>query len=54
VAPLAAFVLFLHSAIFLIPVTFYVIERLFAARKEKPLTPAVAKLQPEPEPAIKT
>src|SRR5204863_6946928 len=35
-------------AIFLIPVTFYVIERLFAARKEKPLTQEVAKPQPEP------
>ena len=41
-------------AIFLIPVTFYVIERLFAARKEKPPTPEVAKLEAEPEPAVKT
>jgi hypothetical protein len=32
-------------------VTFYVIERLFAARKEKPLTPEVAK--PPSMPAIK-
>jgi HAE1 family hydrophobic/amphiphilic exporter-1 len=40
-------------AIFLIPVTFYVIERLFAARKEKPLTPEVAKPQPEPRPVVK-
>jgi HAE1 family hydrophobic/amphiphilic exporter-1 len=41
-------------AIFLIPVTFYVIERLFAGRKEKTPAPEVAKPQPEPEPAIKT
>jgi hypothetical protein len=40
-------------AIFLIPVTFYVIERLAAARKEKPLTQEVAKPQPEPGPAVK-
>ena len=32
-------------AIFLIPVTFYVIERLAAGRKEKPPTPEVAKPQ---------
>jgi HAE1 family hydrophobic/amphiphilic exporter-1 len=38
-------------AIFLIPVTFYVIERLFAGRKEKPVT-KIAKA-PKPEPAIK-
>jgi hypothetical protein len=37
-------------AIFLIPVTFYVIERLFAGRTEKTPTPEVAK--PEPERAI--
>src|SRR5206468_3737170 len=40
-------------AIFLIPVTFYVIERLFAGRKEKTPPPPVAKPQPEPEPAVK-
>jgi len=39
-------------AIFLIPVTFYVIERFAAGRKEKPLTPEVAKPQPEPGPAV--
>jgi HAE1 family hydrophobic/amphiphilic exporter-1 len=39
-------------AIFLIPVTFYVIERLFAERKEKTIAPQVSK--PEPESAIKT
>jgi HAE1 family hydrophobic/amphiphilic exporter-1 len=39
-------------AIFLIPVTFYVIERLFAERKEKPATPQVS--PPQPEPALKT
>jgi HAE1 family hydrophobic/amphiphilic exporter-1 len=39
-------------AIFLIPVTFYVIERLFAGRKEENPTPPLAK--PQPEPAIKT
>jgi HAE1 family hydrophobic/amphiphilic exporter-1 len=39
-------------AIFLIPVTFYVIER-FAAGKQKSPTPEVAKPQPEPEPAVK-
>ena len=39
-------------AIFLIPVTFYVIERLFAGRKEKTVAPQVSKL--EPEPAIKS
>jgi HAE1 family hydrophobic/amphiphilic exporter-1 len=38
-------------AIFLIPVTFYVIERLFSGRKEK--TPAPQVSQPQPEPAIK-
>src|SRR5438105_613448 len=40
-------------AIFLIPVTFYVIERLFAGRKEKTPTPQVAKPHEEPEPAVK-
>src|SRR6266516_2104938 len=39
-------------AIFLIPVTFYVIERLFAGRKEKPPTPQVPKPHPEPAPAL--
>src|SRR6266498_3485710 len=34
-------------AIFLIPVTFYVIERLFAGRKEKTPAPQVSKPQPE-------
>jgi multidrug efflux pump len=40
-------------AIFLIPVTFYVIERLFAARKEGAPTPQISAPHPEPEPAIK-
>src|SRR6059036_2962049 len=40
-------------AIFLIPVTFYVIERLFAGRKEKTPAPQVAKPHEEPEPAVK-
>jgi HAE1 family hydrophobic/amphiphilic exporter-1 len=40
-------------AIFLIPVTFYVIERLFAGRKEKPPAAQVAKPQSEPESAVK-
>jgi HAE1 family hydrophobic/amphiphilic exporter-1 len=39
-------------AIFLIPVTFYVIERLFAGRKEKPAQ-QVSQTQPQPEPAMK-
>ena len=39
-------------AIFFIPVTFYVIERLFAARKEKP-TGKVTAPPSAPEPAIK-
>jgi multidrug efflux pump len=39
-------------AIFLIPVTFYVIERLFAGRKEKTLAPQVGTEQPKPEPAL--
>src|SRR5216117_731240 len=34
-------------AIFLIPVTFYVIERLFVGRKEKAPAPQVSKPQPE-------
>jgi HAE1 family hydrophobic/amphiphilic exporter-1 len=37
-------------AIFLIPVTFYVIERLFAGRKEKAAQQVGA---PQPEPAVK-
>src|SRR5213595_4007613 len=41
-------------AIFLIPVTFYVIERLFAERKEKTAAPQVSKPKSEPEPAVKT
>ena len=41
-------------AIFLIPVTFYVIERLFAERKEKTAPPQVMKPKGEPEPAVKT
>jgi len=41
-------------AIFLIPVTFYVIERLFAERKEKTAAPQVSKPKPEREPAVKT
>jgi len=38
-------------AIFLIPVTFYVIERLSAGRKQKPAQ-QVSQTQPQPEPAI--
>src|SRR5204863_10037878 len=41
-------------AIFLIPVTFYVIERLFAGQKEKTPAPQVSKPHAEPEPAVKT
>src|SRR6201990_500043 len=41
-------------AIFLIPVTFYVIERLFAGRERKPAAPKTAEAQPAPEPAVKT
>jgi HAE1 family hydrophobic/amphiphilic exporter-1 len=40
-------------AIFLIPVTFYVIERLAAGRKQKAAPPKVAKPQGEPQPAVK-
>jgi HAE1 family hydrophobic/amphiphilic exporter-1 len=40
-------------AIFLIPVTFYVIERLAAGRKQKAPPPKVAKPQGEPQPAVK-
>jgi HAE1 family hydrophobic/amphiphilic exporter-1 len=40
-------------AIFLIPVTFYVIERLSAGRKEKTEAPQVSKPKPEPQPAVK-
>jgi HAE1 family hydrophobic/amphiphilic exporter-1 len=39
-------------AIFLIPVTFYVIERFFAGRKEKAVASQVS--PPQPEPALKT
>jgi HAE1 family hydrophobic/amphiphilic exporter-1 len=39
-------------AIFLIPVTFYVIERLFAGRKEKTPASQVGAAQPESEPAL--
>jgi HAE1 family hydrophobic/amphiphilic exporter-1 len=38
-------------ATFLIPVTFYVIERLFAGRKEKTTAPQVSQTKPQPEPA---
>jgi multidrug efflux pump subunit AcrB len=38
-------------AIFLIPVTFYVIERLSAGRKEK-AAQQVSQTPPQPEPAI--
>jgi hypothetical protein len=40
-------------AIFLIPVTFYVIERLAAGRKQKPSSSKITKPQAEPEPAVK-
>src|SRR5947207_2314959 len=40
-------------AIFLIPVTFYVIERFFAGRKEKTAEGQVISPKPEPEPAVK-
>jgi HAE1 family hydrophobic/amphiphilic exporter-1 len=40
-------------AIFLIPVTFYVMERLFAGRKEKPQPAKVTAPPAVPEPAIK-
>jgi HAE1 family hydrophobic/amphiphilic exporter-1 len=39
-------------AIFLIPVTFYVIERLFSEREEKPPAAEIAKGPPKAEPAI--
>jgi HAE1 family hydrophobic/amphiphilic exporter-1 len=39
-------------AIFLIPVTFYVIERLFAGRKEKTPAVEIAKAPAKAEPAI--
>ena len=41
-------------AIFLIPVTFYVIERIAAGRKQKASSPEVAEPHAEPEPAVKT
>ena len=40
-------------AIFLIPVTFYVIERLASGRKQKASSPELAKTHAEPEPAVK-
>ena len=40
-------------AIFLIPVTFYVIERFAAGRKQKASSPKVAKPSAEPQPAVK-
>jgi HAE1 family hydrophobic/amphiphilic exporter-1 len=40
-------------AIFLIPVTFYVIERLAAGRKQKSPSSKIAKPQAEPETAAK-
>jgi HAE1 family hydrophobic/amphiphilic exporter-1 len=40
-------------AIFLIPVTFYVIERFAAGRKEKSSSHQIGKPQPELEPAVK-
>jgi HAE1 family hydrophobic/amphiphilic exporter-1 len=40
-------------AIFLIPVTFYVIERIAAGRKQKTPSPKVAKPPAEPQPAVK-
>jgi len=40
-------------AIFLIPVTFYVIERFAAGRKEKSASSKITKPQPELEPAVK-
>jgi multidrug efflux pump len=40
-------------AIFLIPVTFYVIERLFAARKTEAPAAKIAKTPPKAEPTIK-
>jgi len=41
-------------AIFLIPVTFYVIERIAAGRKQKASSPTVAKPPAESQPAVKT
>ena len=41
-------------AIFLIPVTFYVIERIAAVRKQKVSSSKVAKPPAEPQPAVKT
>jgi hydrophobic/amphiphilic exporter-1 (mainly G- bacteria), HAE1 family len=40
-------------AIFLIPVTFYVIERIAAGRKQKTESLEVPKPHAEPEPAVK-
>jgi HAE1 family hydrophobic/amphiphilic exporter-1 len=39
-------------AIFLIPVTFYVMERIAAGRKPKPTSSNIVKPQAEPEPAV--
>jgi hypothetical protein len=39
-------------AISFIPVTFYVIERLFAGRREKTPPPQISTAKPEPEPAL--
>jgi hydrophobic/amphiphilic exporter-1 (mainly G- bacteria), HAE1 family len=39
-------------AVFLIPVTFYVIEKLFAGRKEKTATPEASQAGAQPQPAI--
>jgi len=41
-------------AIFLIPVTFYVIERIAAGRKQNSPSSVIAKPQAEPKPAVKT
>ena len=40
-------------AIFLIPVTFYVMERIAAGRKQKASSPKVANPPAEPQPAVK-
>jgi hypothetical protein len=39
-------------AIFLIPVTFYVIERISGGQKEKTPAPRVGGEQPKPQPAL--
>jgi len=43
----------LSIAIFLIPVTFYVIERVAAGRKQKSLTRAVANRKRNPSPPLR-